>query len=115
MGDISVDINGAIEFTEKSTTPDNPVYVYNPIRDDVIEGFRGNGIVVMAVDNLPCELPKESSQAFSDSLFSFIPSIIKADLSVSFELLELPPEIKNAVVLHKGKLAPNYQYINKFL
>jgi len=115
IGDISVDINGAIEFTEKVTPPDNPVYVYNPIRDDVIEGFRGNGIVVMAVDNLPCELPKESSQAFSDSLLSFIPSIIKADFFVSFELLELPPEIKNAMILHQGKLTPNYQYINRFL
>jgi len=115
IGDISVDINGAIEFTEKSTTPDNPIFVYNPIRDDVIEGYKGNGIVVMAVDNLPCELPKESSQAFSDSLLPFIPSIIKADYSVSFELLELPPEIKNAMILHQGKLTPNYQYINRFL
>ena len=115
IGDISVDINGAIEFTEKSTTPDNPVFVYNPIRDDVIEGFSGNGIVVMAVDNLPCELPKESSQAFSDSLLPFIPSIIKADYSVNFEELVLPPEIKNAMILYQGKLTPNYQYINRFL
>lgn len=115
IGDISVDINGAIEFTEKATSPDTPVFVYNPIRDDVIEGFRGNGIVVMAVDNLPCELPKESSQAFSDSLLPFIPSITKADYSVNFEYLELPSEIKKAVILYHGKLTPNYQYINRFL
>jgi len=115
IGDISVDINGAIEFTEKATSPDNPVFVYNPIRDDVIEGFRGNGIVVMAVDNLPCELPKESSQAFSDSLLPFIPSIAKADYSVNFELLKLPSEIKKAMILYHGKLTPNYQYINRFL
>ena len=115
IGDISVDINGAIEFTEKATSPDNPVFVYNPIRDDVIEGFRGNGIVVMAVDNLPCELPKESSQAFSDSLLPFIPSITKADYSVNFEYLELPSEIKKAVILYHGKLTPSYQYINRFL
>jgi alpha-aminoadipic semialdehyde synthase len=115
IGDISVDINGAIEFTEKSTTPDNPVFVYNPIRDDVIEGFSGNGIVVMAVDNLPCELPKESSQAFSDSLLPFISYIIKADYSVNFEQLELPHEIKKAMILYQGKLTPKYQYINRFL
>ena len=115
IGDISVDINGAIEFTEKVTTPSNPVFVYNPVRDDIIEGFEGSGIVVMAVDNLPCELPKESSQEFSDTLINFIPEIIKADFSVSFDKLNLPYEIKKAVILHHGKLTPNYQYINKFL
>ena len=69
----------------------------------------------MAVDNLPCEVPKESSQEFSDSLLRFIPSIAKADFSVDFERLSLPPEIKKAVILHHGKLTPDYQYINKFL
>ena len=115
VGDISVDINGAIEFTEKSTTPGNPVYVYNPIRRDIIEGFVGEGVIVMAVDNLPCELPGESSKEFSNSLINFIPAIAKVDYKASFEMLNLPDEIKKAVILHQGKLTPEYQYINKFL
>jgi len=115
IGDISVDINGAIEFTEKATSPDSPVFVYNPLRDDIIGGYSGSGVVVMAVDNLPCEVPKESSKAFSDSLLHFIPLIVKADFSVDFDHLDLPPEIKKAVILHHGKFTPNYQYINKFL
>ena len=115
IGDISVDINGAIEFTEKSTDPDNPVFLYDQKNDSVIDGFEGNGIVVMAVDNLPCELPKESSKAFGESLLSFIPNIVKADFNVNFEDLELPFEIKNAVILHRGKLTLDYEYINKYL
>ena len=76
VGDISVDINGAIEFTEKTTTPGNPVYVYNPIRRDIIDGLQGSGVVVLAVDNLPCELPRESSTEFSNILLDFIPPIV---------------------------------------
>ena len=115
IGDISVDINGAIEFTDKATTPDNPVFVYNPISEDIIDGYKGDGIAVIAVDNLPCELPKESSIEFSNSLMSFIPFIVTADFSVDFEMLNLPPEIKKAVILYQGKLTPDYSYINKFL
>jgi alpha-aminoadipic semialdehyde synthase len=115
IGDISVDVNGAIEFTEKTTNPGEPVFVYNPIREDIIEGFAGDGVVVMSVDNLPCELPLESSKSFSESLMPFIPDIVKADYNVSFEMLRLPPEIKKAVILYKGKLTPDYEYINRFL
>ena len=115
VGDISVDINGAIEFTEKSTSPDNPVYVFNPVRKDIIDGYTGSGVVVMAVDNLPCEFPAESSKAFSEALIPFLPAIIKADYSVDFNQLNLPDEIKKAVILYNGKLTPDYQYINSFL
>ncbi|HER45660.1 MAG TPA: hypothetical protein ENO12_02475, partial [Thermoplasmatales archaeon] len=116
IGDISVDINGAIEFTEKTTAPDAPVFVYNPIIDTVTDGYEGDGVVVMAVDNLPCELPKESSESFSQTLLRFIPGIMNADFTVDdFNMLALPDEIKNAVILYRGKLTRRYQYINKYL
>jgi alanine dehydrogenase len=116
IGDISADVNGAIECTEKTTSPDNPVFVYNPTTDSIHDGYEGDGVVIMAVDNLPCELPRESSQSFSENLLRFIPGIMKADFTIpDFEKLALPPEIKNAVILYKGKLTPNYRYINKFL
>jgi saccharopine dehydrogenase (NAD+, L-lysine forming) len=115
VGDISIDINGAIEFTEKATKPDDPVYVYNPITRDVTDGYKGKGVLVMSVDNLPCELPKESSVAFSNSLISFIPEIAKADYDVDFQSLGLPEEIKKAVILHRGKLTLDYRYIKEFL
>jgi alpha-aminoadipic semialdehyde synthase len=116
IGDISADVNGAIEFTEKTTTPDAPVFVYNPHTDSVQDGYEGEGFVVMAVDNLPCELPKESSESFSEILTRFVPEIMDADFTESdFESVNLPAEIKNAVILYHGKLTPNYQYINKYL
>ncbi len=115
VGDIGIDVNGAIEFTEKATNPGNPVFIYNPIRDNTIDGFEGSGVAVLAVDTLPCELPRESSEAFGDSLMPFVEAIIKADYTVSFEKLDLPPEIKKAVILYRGKLTPDYEYMNKFL
>jgi saccharopine dehydrogenase (NAD+, L-lysine-forming) len=116
IGDISADVNGAIEFTEKTTSPDNPVFVYNPITDTIKDGYEGEGIVVMAVDNLPCELPRESSQSFSETLLRFVPEIMKADFTAAdFDTIALPVEIKNAVILYQGKLTPAYRYINKYL
>ena len=115
IGDISVDINGAIEFTEKSTSPDSPSFVYHPLADTITDELADEGIVVMAVDNLPCELPRESSTAFSDSLFEFIPKIVKTDFTVDFDQLTIPQEIKRAMILHHGKLTPDYEYIKEYL
>jgi len=116
IGDISADVNGAIEFTEKTTSPDNPVFIYNPNTDTIKDGYEGDGVVVMAVDNLPCELPRESSQSFSETLLHFVPDVMKADFTaVDFNAVALPAEIKNAVILYQGKLTSAYQYINKYL
>ena len=115
IGDISCDINGAIEFTVKATNIDNPTFVYDPKEDRIHDGLEGRGIVVMAVDNLPCELPKESSTDFGKVLIEFIPDIANADFSVEFEHLKLPLPIKKAVILYHGKLTQDYKYIEKFL
>lgn len=115
IGDISIDINGAIEPTEKETSPDNPVFTYDPKTDEISDGYIGSGITIMAVDNLPCELPIDSSKAFSEILWHFVPAIAKTDYSQLFDQLTLPPEIKKAVILHNGQLTPPYQYINNYL
>lgn len=115
IGDIGCDINGAIECTGKVTEPDNPVFVYDPLTDKTTDGFKGEGVVVLAVDNLPCELPKDSSRDFSSALKKFMPEIAKADFSVNFDDSSLPPEIKNAVIVYHGKLTPNYIYLEKYL
>ncbi len=115
VGDISVDINGAIQPTYKVTTPEHPVYVYNPDTDSYIDGVTGDGLTIMAVDNLPCELPKDASHSFSEVLWHFIPDIMRADYALPFKDLNLSPEIKNAVILHRGQLTPSYHYINHFL
>ncbi len=115
IGDISCDIEGGIEPTLMATEPDNPAFVYNPFSEKGVLGLSGEGLAIMAVDNLPCELPKESSRNFSTTLKPYIPIITKADYTKSFDELGLPSVIKNAVIAHQGQLTPNYEYLNKFL
>ncbi|MFX0173495.1 MAG: bifunctional lysine ketoglutarate reductase /saccharopine dehydrogenase family protein [Candidatus Hodarchaeota archaeon] len=115
IGDISCDIEGGIEATLKTTKPDNPVFIYNPFTNEAIVGLEGKGMAIMAVDNLPCELPIESSISFSETLKPFVPIIAKTDYRKSFDNLELPPVIKNAVIVHQGKLTQNYQYLEEHL
>ena len=69
----------------------------------------------MAVDILPSELPREASIDFSQVLKTYVPAIAEADFSVSFDRLELPPEIKNAVILYRGELTPGYRYLEPFV
>ena len=115
IGDISVDIHGAIEFTEKVTTPDSPCFIYNPRNNTISDGINGEGILIMAIDNLPCELPLESSKSFSDALVDLVPTIVNTDFSQSFSQLNLPVALQHAVILHKGELTPEYEYIDKYL
>jgi len=69
----------------------------------------------MAIDNLPCEIPVESSIHFSNTLMRFIPDVVKADFSKSFENCNLPYEIKNGVILYGGKLTDDFKYLEKHL
>ncbi|MFW6422076.1 MAG: bifunctional lysine ketoglutarate reductase /saccharopine dehydrogenase family protein [Candidatus Bipolaricaulota bacterium] len=115
IGDISCDIEGAIEITVQSTDPGDPVFVYNPETGDITSGYQGKGPVVMAVDNLPCEFPADSSTFFSEILKQFVPHIVEAEYSQTFEDLDLPPPVKRAVILHRGELTPNYEYLSQYV
>ena len=115
IGDISCDIEGGIECTLRCTQPDMPVYVYDSITGNTIPGWEGNGPVILAVDNLPAEFAWESSMFFSEVLRKFIPDIAVADFDLPYEELKLPNEIKNAIILHKGKFTPKYRYMEKYL
>lgn len=113
--DITCDINGAVEFTVKSTESDNPAYMYNPKDDSITDGYSGEGILDIAVDNLPTELPRNSSIEFSNSLHQFIPGIVNADQTKNFDEVDFPPEIKRAVIVYKGNLTDNYKYLEDFI
>ncbi len=113
--DITCDIDGAVEFTVKSTPSDNPAYVYNPKDDSITDGYKGSGILDIAVDNLPTELPRNSSIEFSTSLNKFVPGIVNADKTKAFDAAGFPPEIKRAVIVYNGELTPKYNYLEEFL
>ena len=115
IGDISCDVNGSVECTVKPTEPGNPVYVYEPATGKATDGFAGDGPVVMAVEILPSEIPRESSVDFSRVLKRFVPHLATADLSRSFAELDLPPELKRAVIVYQGELTPEYGYLKSFI
>jgi len=115
IGDISCDINGAIEITYKTTDPGNAFFTYNLKSDTFEDGILKDGITIMAVDNLPCEFPREASKEFSSVLKNFVHEIINADFSKPFDELSLSYPIKKALILQQGELTENYLYLNKFL
>lgn len=115
IGDISCDIEGAIEFTVKATTSDNPVFVYEPLTENVIDGWEGDGPVVLAVDKLPTELPREASQSFGESLLPFIADLAAVDFTGPKETLELPAPFRKALIAHGGALTNNFRYLNNYL
>ena len=115
IGDVTCDPDGSIECTHKGTEIEDPVFVYNPFTREPSMGFKGDGVLVMAVDILPSELPRESSQTFSDALVGFIPEIASADYNTSFEDLNIPAPIKRAMILFKGELTPDYKYLKEYL
>jgi alpha-aminoadipic semialdehyde synthase len=115
IGDLGCDIEGAIECTLKCTEPSDPVYVYNPLEGAISSGVDGSGPVVLAVDILPAELPREASEEFSSALSPFLTALAEADFNVPFSELALPPELLGAVIAHRGKLTPDYRYIEAHL
>ncbi|MCK4406364.1 MAG: hypothetical protein KAV44_01685 [Bacteroidales bacterium] len=115
IGDITCDPDGSIECTHKGTEIEDPVFVYNPYTREPVMGHEGEGIMIMSVDILPSELPRESSIYFGDTFFKYVKAIATSDYNVPFELLNLPNPIKKAVILHQGKLTPDYEYIAEYL
>ncbi|MBC8214343.1 MAG: hypothetical protein H8E71_06875 [Candidatus Marinimicrobia bacterium] len=115
IGDISCDIGGSVEITNKATYPDNPCFTYNPSTKEFNDGSNLDGVTVMAVDNLPCEFSAEASTEFSDVLKNYVNDIIIADFNKDYEELSLPHPIKKALILHKGQLTKEYKYINEFI
>jgi alpha-aminoadipic semialdehyde synthase len=113
VGDITCDINGSIECTVKATDSEDPVYVYDPAADEPLMGFKGNGPAVLAVYNLPAELPLESSTYFSGKLKEHVPAVAAAHFDGPFSDCGLPDVLRRAVILYRGQLTPDYAYLSR--
>jgi len=114
IADISCDIHGSIECNVKSTDSDAPAYRVDPVAGTTEDGHLGEGIVVLAVDNLPCELPKDSSSFFSRQFSPLVPGLLSADYERSLDDSGLPPEIKRAVIVYNGRLTGDYEYLKGY-
>ena len=115
IADITCDINGSIECNVKSTDSGDPAYRVLPVQHTTGDGYIGEGIILLAVDNLPAELPRDASEYFSAALSPFVPGILRADFSKPLAESGLPPEIINAVIVYNGQLSEHYLYLSKYL
>lgn len=108
ISDITCDIGGSIPSTVKPTNIYDPAYDFNPFNSDLEAPFSDpRNITVMAIDNLPCELPRDASEDFGHQ---FIKNVLP-------ELMEQPygDLIIRCAVLEKGKLTPGFTYLNDYL
>jgi len=115
IGDITCDINGSVEITRESTMPDKACYTYYAENDSFSNGIKESGITVMAIDNLPCEFPREASSEFSRELKNFVDGIVTANFEEDFNEIKLPYEIKKATILHQGSLTAKCDYMSEFI
>ena len=108
IADITCDIEGSIPSTKQPSTIDDPIYDYNP-SDDVVEqalSDEGN-ITVMAVDNLPCELPRDASESFGNELIeNVLPELLGNDDKKIIE---------RATITNQGLLTAPYSYLQDFV
>lgn len=109
IADITCDIEGSIPSTKQPSTIADPVYDYDAQHDQVVETLYQHPkyISVMAVDNLPSELPRDASASFGESLLQHvIPSLVG----------EAPQEIiQRATLTHEGRLTEDYQYLQDYV
>lgn len=107
VADVSCDIDCAVASTLRPSTIANPIYGYNPQTESEDDFMKDNVIGVMAVDNLPCELPKDASVDFGKM---FIEHVLEP-------LLGNDPEniIERASECKDGKLTEHFAYLEDYL
>ena len=108
IADISCDINGPLPSTLRASTIADPFYAYNPHLETEEPAFtRPANITVMAIDNLPGELPRDASQDFGRMLMN---SVLHDILTRSES-----PMVERATIIKEGRLMPKYSYLADYL
>lgn len=107
VADVSCDVNGPIACTLRASTIQDPFYGYYPFENKEVDVFHPAAIVVMAVDNLPCELPKDASEGFGEMFLEHvIPAFFNGDKDGILE---------RAKMTENGKLTSNFAYLQDYV
>jgi alanine dehydrogenase len=107
VADISCDVDGPVASTLRASTIADPIYGYNPITESEVDFKDKDAIVVMAVDNLPCELPKDASEGFGEMfLENVIPAFFNGDKD---------GVLKRAKMTENGKLTERFSYLQTYI
>jgi alanine dehydrogenase len=106
VADITCDMDGSVPTTLRSSTIAQPFYGYNPKTDKEDVSFSKETITVMAVDNLPCELPRDASDDFGKDLMErVLPNLFQDD----------PHKIiERASICKDGKLTAGFEYLSDY-
>jgi len=107
IADITCDVEGSVPITLRATSIEDPVVSWHPELQKEVEPYSENAIDVMAVTNLPTELPSDASSDFGEVLAAeIIPQLINGD-----------PQgiLKNATLCEAGSLTEKYAYLQEFL
>ncbi|QDH78902.1 alanine dehydrogenase [Echinicola soli] len=107
IADITCDIDGSVPTTVKPCTIDDPVYDVDRLSFEVLPAFGEQlSISVMAIDNLPCELPRDASEDFGRQLMeTVIPALLE----------EGNPIIEKATIAKAGQLTTYFEYLENFV
>ncbi|MBQ0116344.1 MAG: alanine dehydrogenase [Flavobacterium sp.] len=106
IGDISCDVAGPIASTLRSSTIEDPIYGYHPNEHQEVHYDHPAAIVVMAVDNLPCELPKEASTGFGEMMLeTVIPAFFNED---KYGIID------RASITREGALTVRFNYLTDY-
>ena len=107
IADVSCDIDGPVASTIRFSTIANPIYGYSKISEQEADFKQGDAIAVMAVNNLPCELPKDASEDFGNEMLEkILPSLINGDNQKIIE---------NATICKNRDLTPNFEYLRDYV
>ena len=107
VADISCDIDGPVASTLRASTIADPIYGYDPETSAEVAYTTPNAITVMAVDNLPCELPKDASDGFGDLFLSHvIPAFFNGDKDGI---------LARAAMTNAQQLTPRYEYLQGYV
>lgn len=107
VADISCDVDGPIASTIRSSKISDAIYGYDPHTGNEIDFRNENAIAVMAVDNLPCELPKDASEDFGNELMKHVlPAFLREDID---RIIDRASETD-----FTGNLTDNYKYLQDY-
>lgn len=108
LADISCDVVGPIASTIRPSKISDPIYGYNPVTENEDDFMKPGIIAVMAVDNLPCELPLDASEDFGNELMrQVIPLLLKDDLDDKI--------LRATETSFEGKLTENFSYLQDYV
>ena len=107
VADISCDVDGPIACTLKASTIAEPLFGYLPSEHKEVPYMHPGAVVVMSVDNLPCELPKDASEGFGEMFMKHvIPAFFNGDKDGI---------LQRAKMTENGKLTKRFEYLQDYV